>query len=62
MKQNLSHNKELLAELITEITLLKVTLLENQTMLTEAQVFFNGGIESVIKIIRKTNNSLEVEI
>jgi hypothetical protein len=67
MKQNLRHNQEsstiqdLLAELVTEIISLKITLQENQIMLTEAQIFFNGGIESVIKKIRNTSNHLEIE-
>jgi hypothetical protein len=67
MKQNLSHNQEsstiqdLLAELVTEIISLKITLPEDQIMLTEAQVFFNGGIESVIQKIRKTSYSLRTE-
>jgi hypothetical protein len=68
MKQDLGHTQEsstiqdLLAELITEITSLKITLPEDQIMLTEAQIFFNGGIESVIKKIRNTSNCLEIEI
>jgi uncharacterized protein (DUF2164 family) len=59
MKQSLSYNKEsstvedLLSELITEIASLKIELPEDQLTLTEAQVFFNGGIESAIKNIRK---------
>jgi hypothetical protein len=67
MKQDLGHTQEsstiqdLLAELITEITSLKITLPEDQIMLTEAQIFFNGGIESVIQKIRKTSYSLRTE-
>jgi hypothetical protein len=67
MKQNLNHNQEsntiqdLLTELVTEIISLKITLPEDQIMLTEAQVFFNGGIESVIQKIRKTSYSLRTE-
>jgi hypothetical protein len=67
MKQNLRHNQEsstiqdLLAELVTEIISLKITLPEDQIMLTEAQVFFNGGIESVIKKIRNISNHLKIE-
>jgi uncharacterized protein (DUF2164 family) len=59
MKHSLSYNKEsstvedLLSELITEIASLKIELPEDQLTLTEAQVFFNGGIESAIKNIRK---------
>jgi uncharacterized protein (DUF2164 family) len=59
MKQSLSYNKEsstvedMLSELIAEIASLKIELPEDQLTLTEAQVFFNGGIESAIKNIRK---------
>jgi predicted secreted protein len=65
MKQSLSYNQELinvqylLDELITEITALKVVLPEDQKTLTEAQVFFNGGVESAIKKIRKTDKVLK---
>jgi hypothetical protein len=65
MKQSLNYNqeltgvKDLLSELITNVTSLKIVLSENQIMLTEAQIFFNGGIESAIKEIRKINNLLE---
>jgi hypothetical protein len=61
MKQNLSCNQEsitiedLLTELVTEIASLKIKLPADQVTLTEAQVFFNGGVESAIKKIRKAN-------
>jgi hypothetical protein len=64
MKHILSCNHEsstdeaLLSELITEITSLKIKLPEDQVMLTEAQVFFNGGVESAIQKIRKARSAI----
>jgi hypothetical protein len=67
MKQSLGCNqeliniKDLLSKLITDITSLKIKLPEDQKTLTEAQVFFNGGVESAIQKIRKASRSLEME-